>query len=352
MLAVALEYDIYLAPGPVVLDRVGQQVQKHLFQAYVVGHDGEAAEIGFIEIDRNVVVLRQRYDPVHAVGQHLSERNRLQRYPGISGLDAGQIQDLVDQRHQVSAGAVDLGGIGQMLLVEFAIVDKQLRKTEDRIQRRAQLVAHTGEEFGFGLVGLLGLVLGLDQRGLGSLALGDILVDRDHPFPGLFVTSHDGHQGTGFKVGIVDSRIDPFRFVILFFTGQRGYLGGVVFHPLRVPPAIDIGLDSEKLFPGLGFVQPDQGLVDIGYARLPDHFAQDARVLEEILFQILDPLELQLVDDFLDRRIVFFLHPERHLLEQRIVTPLAFPERLDRQLRVGNILHHAKAAHYPAVVVE
>ena len=53
-------------------------------------------------------------------------------------------------------------------LVEAGILE-QVAHADDGVERRAQLVAHDGEEAALGLVGLLGLGLGLgqfaDQRG-------------------------------------------------------------------------------------------------------------------------------------------------------------------------------------------
>ena len=100
----------------------------------------------------------------------------------------------------MTARAIDFSGVGQVLFVEFAIVGKQLRKTENRVQRRAQFVTHARQELGLGLVCLLGLVLGLDQRRFALLALGNVFVDGDYPLPGIFVTSHHGDQRPGFEV--------------------------------------------------------------------------------------------------------------------------------------------------------
>ena len=60
-------------------------------------------------------------------------------------------------------------------------VADHLREAEDGVERRAQLVAHVGQELGFGAVRLLGLVLGLGQRHLELVLVGDVEADaHDH----------------------------------------------------------------------------------------------------------------------------------------------------------------------------
>ena len=56
----------------------------------------------------------------------------------------------------------------------------RLGHAQHAVQRRADLVAHGGQEGALGVVGGLGLFLGLDQRPLGLLARGDVLHRADH----------------------------------------------------------------------------------------------------------------------------------------------------------------------------
>ncbi len=51
---------------------------------------------------------------------------------------------------------------------------QHLREAQNRIERRAQFMAHAREEFAFGGVGLFGLFLGRGERGFVAFALGDI----------------------------------------------------------------------------------------------------------------------------------------------------------------------------------
>ena len=57
-------------------------------------------------------------------------------------------------------------------------VERQLGHAEDAVHRRADLVAHVGQELALGPAGRLGRFLGLLQLLLGPLALGDVPEDR------------------------------------------------------------------------------------------------------------------------------------------------------------------------------
>ncbi len=60
----------------------------------------------------------------------------------------GEIEDVADQVQQVGAGAVDGAGKLDLLGLEIAvgIVRELLAQDQDRVERRAQLVAHVGQE--------------------------------------------------------------------------------------------------------------------------------------------------------------------------------------------------------------
>ena len=109
-----------------------------------------------------------------------------------AGLDARQVQDVVDQREQVLAALPDRRQPRGAALGEAPVVLQDLRVAEDRVQRRAQLVAHVGEELRLGGVGrlravaraqvlvvaqleaqhqLLALIVGGDQLALALLQL-------------------------------------------------------------------------------------------------------------------------------------------------------------------------------------
>ena len=79
-----------------------------------------------------------------------------------AGFDLGQIENVADQVEQIGAGAMNGAGEFDLLRrqIAFRIVGQLLAEDQDRIQRRAQLVRHIGQEFR--------LVLGR-ERELGGL---------------------------------------------------------------------------------------------------------------------------------------------------------------------------------------
>ena len=79
-------------------------------------------------------------------------------------LDLRQVEDVADQVQQVGAGGVD--GLGELDLavaeVLVRVLGQLLAEDQDRVQRRAQLVRHVGEELG---------LVARGQRQLGRLFL-------------------------------------------------------------------------------------------------------------------------------------------------------------------------------------
>ena len=56
----------------VVLDRIGQQVQKDLLQANRIAEHTETIEVVFCKHDIDIALTRERCHPVHAVTQYLA----------------------------------------------------------------------------------------------------------------------------------------------------------------------------------------------------------------------------------------------------------------------------------------
>ncbi len=77
---------------------------------------------------------------------------------GLASFKPGDVEDIVDDAEQLATGGVDILAIAADLLAVLehrAFVD-QVRESDDRIQRRAQFMAHLGQELTFRLVGLFG----------------------------------------------------------------------------------------------------------------------------------------------------------------------------------------------------
>ena len=75
------------------------------------------------------------------------------------GLDLREIENVVDQREQVLRGGLDSREALFLPVGELAVdaVEQQRRVSDERVDRRAQLVRHAREKFRFEPVGLLEL---------------------------------------------------------------------------------------------------------------------------------------------------------------------------------------------------
>src|SRR5256885_9656579 len=81
------------------------------------------------------------------------------------GLDMGQVEDVVDQGEKLAAAVVDrLRKFGPFRLRQLRGRLDDLREADDRVQRRAELVRHIGEELGLHPVGFLQLEVGALQH--------------------------------------------------------------------------------------------------------------------------------------------------------------------------------------------
>ena len=83
-----------------------------------------------------------------------------------SGLHLGQIKNVVDELEQVASAVEDVVAVFELPLVQIAksFVGEHFRKADDGIERRAQLVAHVGEELALGEIRGFGGVLGVLER--------------------------------------------------------------------------------------------------------------------------------------------------------------------------------------------
>ena len=101
-------------------------------------------------------------DEVHRAVHRLHDGDLADRERDPVGFDPRHVEDVVDDGEQIVAARTDVAAvIGIAWRAERAVdlARHQLGKSDDGIERRAQFVAHIGEEFGFRLVGGLGLGL-------------------------------------------------------------------------------------------------------------------------------------------------------------------------------------------------
>ncbi len=137
------------------LHRVGEQVEDDLAQPRDVADDGRR-NVAFEHVGGVEVLLdgagrdevERRLDALAQI-----ERLRLDVHP--PGLDLREVEDVVDDRQERVAGIADGRGVVVLLGVELG-VEQQAAHADDRVHRRADLVAHRREERALRLVGGFG----------------------------------------------------------------------------------------------------------------------------------------------------------------------------------------------------
>ena len=98
-------------------------------------------------------------------------------------LDFRVVEDVVEDGEQRLGRGAHQFQRAPLLPAELR-VEHQLDEPEDGVHRRADLMAHVGQERAAGVGGALGDVARLPDRGLGALALRDVLVAHDNDFSG------------------------------------------------------------------------------------------------------------------------------------------------------------------------
>ena len=97
----------------------------------------------------------------HGVVEQVAHRENGFAQLHLAGVDLGKIQHVIDQVEQMGArlehvfGIFGIFGVAERA-IEFGLDD--LGKAQDGVQGRAQFVAHAGQEFRLGMIGLLGFL--------------------------------------------------------------------------------------------------------------------------------------------------------------------------------------------------
>ena len=209
-----------------VLDRIAQQVAQQLAQPQRIEHSG-IGQAG-LQHEREIQAARVGRQAVLGadLAQHRRQRHRCRLQPHPAGLEAGQVEHIVDQLHQ----RVD-GLLGQLPALALGPIQRPgtqpVQRQQDDLQRRPQLVAGGGHE----------QVLGLhrvQQAGL-QLALGGHVhqvAGPGHPAVG---------QGLGPRLAMQPAR-----------AGQRVLVAKALFEGQAGGQAVGLGLGQH---PGVGRVQ-------------------------------------------------------------------------------------------------
>ncbi len=203
------------------LDRIADQVDQHLVDAQRIAQQPTTvAWQGFDDHFHRFGAERG----AHQVGDVIEQLVQIERRAfqvDTPGLDLGKVENVVDDFQQRARGAIDLGdhvlrGAGQ-----FAAL-KQVQHAQDGVHRRADFVAHVGQEIGLGLVGALGRIHCQAQLFFVQLLLGEIhrhAEIADH----LVVVVAQGAQGQQHRQAApVMADVGPLAGVAATQAGERG----------------------------------------------------------------------------------------------------------------------------------
>ena len=155
------------------LDRIADEVGDDLPDTADIADIG----VGEARLDAHdqleILLLRPRRDQRRHVLDRLGKRERRRIEHQLPGVDLREVEDVVDDGEQRVARLDDDLGEGLLLGIEFG-PGEQLGHAEHAVHRRADLVAHIGEELGLGAVGQHGPALRLLQLLLALLLLGHV----------------------------------------------------------------------------------------------------------------------------------------------------------------------------------
>ena len=145
----------------VVLDGVGDQVDQDLGEPVPVGVHRQG-RMGTVLDDPDRAFGGDRRHQLAALLDEGAEQDRLNREAQVTRFDPGDVDELVDQREQMTPGAEDsLDGVA-VFGAEFGHLE-ELREAEDGVERGSQLVARAGQERVLRPGGCHGLIPGRGQ---------------------------------------------------------------------------------------------------------------------------------------------------------------------------------------------
>ncbi len=130
------------------LDRVAHQVAEHLSQANRIADDA----FGHVRVDVShqlePFLVRLDGQRLEQIGDDIADREGHGLELELARFDLREIQDVVEDRQQRLGGALDGRQALALLQIEIGI-ERQLGHADDAVHRRANLVAHVGEELAF-----------------------------------------------------------------------------------------------------------------------------------------------------------------------------------------------------------
>ncbi len=146
------------------LHGIGEQVQDDLSHQSGIGTDAQfRLRHRYAEIEP--LAFGVRAHRVDDVADDALAHHRFEMRFDLAGLDLRDIQQVVDEREQVSRARLDRGELFFLVSIERTgqLEHQRAGESDDGIERCAQFVRHVGQELALHAVGGLGTVLGVAQ---------------------------------------------------------------------------------------------------------------------------------------------------------------------------------------------
>ena len=145
-------------------DRVIQQIDQHLPQFYRVRAEILRHVVGAMDGQGKRFAFDFEGEKAFDLGEQPKQVAIAQIQRQAANVIFGQIEDLIDEREQMLAAAVnDRNAFLRFRKEEFRVVLEELSKTDNRVQRRAEFVAHVRQKYAFGAVGVFSLFCRLSE---------------------------------------------------------------------------------------------------------------------------------------------------------------------------------------------
>jgi hypothetical protein len=135
-------------------DRVADEVGEHLAEARGIAAQHERHVHVDLAGELQALLLRGVREQLHDLLDRRAQVEVQLLQLHLAGLDLGEVEDVVDDREQGLAAAPHRIGVLALLARERG-VEEQARHPDDAVHRRADLVAHRGEELRLRLRGRL-----------------------------------------------------------------------------------------------------------------------------------------------------------------------------------------------------
>lgn len=163
------------------LDGVAQQIDQHLTDTLLVRHHQAGYVVGDVDRKQQALFFRPQTNHLRHIEDALTDIEDARQQFKPAGLHLGDIQNVGDHRQKMLAAVFDRLEGSQIALAYLGSL-QQLGIAQDRIERRAQFMAHIGEKLRLGRTGGFGGRAGLGQNAafLGLLALARF-IEPPHP---------------------------------------------------------------------------------------------------------------------------------------------------------------------------